>query len=147
MGKIIKGKKKGLKREKECVCYLLSFRLSPPDTQHNLEPQLRTELADVPATIETGAIVTVSSRFCPWQMIWRLRKIPQRAHQGFLKALCKDKNKDKHGRDGCWCDKEVNEEPDPGTRAALLTTERRHMTCEDASVAMLVVAGYWSPFK
>lgn len=54
----------------------------------------------------------------------------------------KHKNKAKHGRDGCRCDKEVNEEPDLGMRAALLTAKRHHMTCEDASVAMLVVAGY-----
>lgn len=67
-------------------------------------------------------------------MIWRLRTIPQRAHQGFSKLFVKTKTRP--------CDKEVKEEPDPGTRAALLTTERGHMTCEDASAAMLVVAGY-----
>lgn len=46
------------------LCCVLSFRLSPPDTQHNLEPQLVTALADVSAIVETSAFVILSYRFC-----------------------------------------------------------------------------------
>lgn len=65
-----------------------------------------------------------------------------KASQSSLCFDSKEKNKAKHRRVGCRCDKDVNEEPDLGMRAALLTTKRRHMTCEDASVAVLLVAGY-----
>lgn len=57
-------RKKRLKRREGILCCALSFRLSPPDTQHNLEPPLITELADISAIVETSAIVTVSHRFC-----------------------------------------------------------------------------------
>lgn len=62
--------------------YVLSFRLSPPDTQHNLQPQLITELTHISATVETSAIVTASRRFRLWQLSQHLWRILQSAHQG-----------------------------------------------------------------
>lgn len=75
---MVEGRKR-LKRRGGMLCYVLSFRLSPPDTQPGT--QLITELADVSAIVETSAIVTVL-KFLP--MTDDLSPVEDScAHQGF----------------------------------------------------------------